>query len=270
MAVTEFQSNILRLIARNRVAGGESYVAGGVALNQLIEGSRFSRDIDLFHDTSEAVIITWELDRKLLIENGYLVETIRELPSFIEALVKKEDHTVLIQWARDSAYRFFPLVEDKMFGLSLHPFDLATNKVLALAGRLEVRDWIDVINCHDNIQNAGYLFWAACGKDPGFNPVSLLSEARRSSHYSAEEIDQLAFQGPPPNASILGQKWHEILKDTEKIIALLPPEEVGNCILDDKMNLFTGGHLILEDALKRDAVQFHKGSIKGVWPKIRS
>lgn len=268
MAVTEFQRNILKLIAGNRIAGGESYVAGGVALNQLIEGSRFSRDINLFHDTSEAVFITWELDRDLLIKNGYLVETIRELPSFIEALVKKEGHTVLIQWARDSAYRFFPLVEDKIFGLSLHPFDLATNKVLAMAGRLEVRDWIDVINCHDNIQNAGYLFWAACGKDPGFNPASLISEAKRSSRYSAEEIGQLAFQGSIPDASILGRQWHMILKEAEKIIELLPPEEVGNCILCDKVKLFIGGPEILEDALKRDAVQFHKGSIKGAWPKI--
>jgi len=34
MAVTEFQRNIIKLIAGNRISGGESYVAGGVALNQ--------------------------------------------------------------------------------------------------------------------------------------------------------------------------------------------------------------------------------------------
>ena len=43
----------------------------------------------------------------------------------------------VVQWARDSAYRFFPLVEDEQMGLALHPFDLATNKVLAMAGRVE-------------------------------------------------------------------------------------------------------------------------------------
>ena len=32
-------------------------------------------------------------------------------------------------------------------GLALHPFDLATNKVLALVGRLEARDWVDVLTC---------------------------------------------------------------------------------------------------------------------------
>src|SRR5262245_44561303 len=33
-------------------------------------------------------------------------------------------------------YRFFPLLEHPDFGLTLHPFDLASNKVLGLAGRL--------------------------------------------------------------------------------------------------------------------------------------
>jgi hypothetical protein len=40
---------------------------------------------------------------------------------------------VTIEWTRDSAFRFFPLVGHDDFGLVLHPFDLATNKVLALA-----------------------------------------------------------------------------------------------------------------------------------------
>jgi hypothetical protein len=53
MAFTEFQRGLCRLIAKNRVAQGESYVARGVALNELIGASRTSRDIDLFHDTRE-------------------------------------------------------------------------------------------------------------------------------------------------------------------------------------------------------------------------
>jgi len=270
MAVTEFQRNILKLISVNRIALGESYVAGSVALNLLIESSRISRDIDLFHDTEEAVFSAWETDRNLLTKTGYSVEALRVLPSFVEAVVKKGVDTVLMQWARDSAYRFFPLVEDEIFGLTLHPFDLATNKILALAGRLEVRDWIDVINCHKKIQNVGYLFWAACGKDPGFNPVSLLSEAKRSSHYSTEEVEQLSFQGPAPNASTLSRQWHTMLKEAEKIIELLPPQEVGKCVLDDKAGLFIGGPEILNDELKRDSIQFHKGTIKGAFPKLRS
>ena len=268
MAITEFQRDICKLISENRKTQGASYIAGGVALNQLIQAPRISRDIDIFHDTAEAVLSTWESDRKLLIENGYSVIAVRTLASYVEAAVKKKENTVVMQWARDSAYRFFPLKEDEILGLTLHPFDLATNKVLAMAGRLEVRDWIDVINCHQSIQNLGYLFWSACSKDPGFNPASLLSETRRSSHYSAEEISQLAFSGPVPDAGALGRRWHEMQKEAEIIIELLPAEEVGACVLDNKAILFRGDPEVLKDALRRKVVRFHHGTIRGAFPKI--
>lgn len=268
MAITEFQRNICRLIAANRKKQGVSYIAGGVALNQLIHAARISRDIDIFHDTAEAVHSAWDSDKKLLSANGYSIEVTRTLSAYVEATVHKDQNTVLIQWAPDSAFRFFPLQEDEDFGLTLHPFDLATNKVLALAGRLEARDWIDVINCHQRIQNLGYLFWAACGKDPGFSPMSLLSESRRSSHYSAEEISQLAFSGTPPDAAELGQKWHEMQNEAEQIITLLPAQRVGTCVIDREARLFRGGPKILKTALSENTVQFHTGRIRGAFPRI--
>ncbi len=110
---------------------------------------------------------------------------------------------MILEWVCDSAYRFFPLVEHPDFGLTMHPFDLATNKVLALVGRLEVRDWIDTMACGNRLQPLGYLAWAATGKDPGYSPALLLAEARRSTRYSAAEIAALAFEGPPPDAAEL-------------------------------------------------------------------
>jgi hypothetical protein len=53
------------------VDSGESYVAGGVALNVLTGATRISRDIDLFHYTAEAVSASWQADRKLLESHGY-------------------------------------------------------------------------------------------------------------------------------------------------------------------------------------------------------
>ena len=149
---------------------------------------------------------------------------------------------------------------------------IASNRIAQgvsyVAGRLEARDWIDVISCHRSIQNAGYLFWAACGKDPGFNPVSLIAEARRSSHYSAEEIDQLEFNGHPPDVSLLGGEWHAILKEAERIVDIIPHENAGRCVIDKKGSLFRGGPRELEIALKNDAVLFHQGTLRGSYPKI--
>jgi hypothetical protein len=66
MALTELQRRVCRLLADHRIASGESYVAGAVALNELIAASRVSMDIDLFHDTDEALDVSWAADRRLL------------------------------------------------------------------------------------------------------------------------------------------------------------------------------------------------------------
>ena len=130
MAPSPFQSVVLRLLAGQRRERGESYVAGGVALNALLAAPRRSRDIDRFHDTTEALEATWTADRDTLYGAAYDVNVTREMPSFIEAIVSNSSGSTAMQWVRDSAYRFFPLIEDDLMGLALHPFDLATNKVL--------------------------------------------------------------------------------------------------------------------------------------------
>ena len=53
MSIGELQIQICRIISRRLRESGESYVAGGVALNLAAGGRRISRDIDLFHDTAQ-------------------------------------------------------------------------------------------------------------------------------------------------------------------------------------------------------------------------
>jgi hypothetical protein len=269
VALSEHQRGICQLIATNRRESGESYVAGGVALNTLLNTSRLSRDIDLFHDTDEALMTSWLADRKLLQATGYGVTVLRETAAFVEAVVSRNDESVLMQWARDSAFRFFPLLEDDLLGLVLHPFDLATNKVLALAGRLEARDWIDVLNCHDYIQPLGYLVWAACGKDPGFSPGSLISAARRGSRYSQVELDELAFAGTAPDAEKLGKKWHVILQEAVVICHLLPIADLGKCVITKTGDVYRGSPKDLTAALESRDIAFHTGTIGGVLPQIK-
>ncbi len=91
-----------------------------------------SRDVDLFHDAEQALQSSWDADRQLLEKHSFLVRVLRERPFFVEAQINWGNDSVLMQWAQDSAYRFFPLVRHEELGLVLHPFDLATNKVLAL------------------------------------------------------------------------------------------------------------------------------------------
>lgn len=268
MALTDLQRRICRILAANRLSSGESYVAGGAALNELMGTSRVSRDIDLFHDTDEALDASWRADRSALEAIGLRVQVTRERTGIIEAEVGDGRDRARLEWARDSAFRFFPLQEHADLGLTLHPFDLATNKVLALVGRLEVRDWVDVIASDQRIQPLGYLAWAASGKDPGFGPGAILEGAARSSRYSAEEVAQLSFAGEPPDAAALARSWHRILDAARQVIALLPPDEVGLCVLDPAGALLRAEPHELGAALEAGQVRFHRGRIRGALPRL--
>ena len=87
MGLSVFQRGVCQLLAQNRVRSGESYVAGGAALNELLKAPRLSRDIDLFHDTEEALTVSWQADRESLEGGGYTVRVFRERRGFIEAEV---------------------------------------------------------------------------------------------------------------------------------------------------------------------------------------
>lgn len=150
--------------------------------------------------------------------------------------------------------------------MTLHPFDLATNKVLALVGRLEVRDWVDVIASHERVQPLGYLAWAASAKDPGFGPGAILEGAGRSGRYS---VSQLAFAGEPPDASDLGRRWHRMLDSARETVSLLPPDQVGTCVLDAS-GLFRGSPPELHGALGEGRIVFHRGRLRGAWPRLKT
>jgi hypothetical protein len=243
-------------------------VAGGVALNEVVAGARRSRDVDLFHDTEAALVATWEADRAALGAAGLRVETIRELPAFVEARVSDASETVLVQWARDSAFRFFPLVEHDTFGLTMHPFDLSTNKLLAIVGRREARDWIDIVHCHEKVQSLGYLAWAAAGKDLGFSPLRIVEECART-RYVQTEIDSLDFDGPTPRAAEISSRWHAAVDEAREIVRALPADEVGKCVLDHEGRLERAPASALPDELSAGRVVFHEGSIRGAFPEVR-
>lgn len=268
MALTDFQRTVCRLLAAHRVASGESYVAGGVALNEWLGAPRLSRDVDLFHDTESALDLSWQEDRSLLLSSGYSVRVVRERPGFVEAEIARAGTTLHLEWARDSSFRFFPLVEHAELGLTLHPFDLATNKLLALVGRREVRDWIDILECDARLQPLGYLAWAACGKDPGYSPSTLIEHAARGGRFTAPEVAGLAFAGDSPDLAILSQRWHAAIDQARELLSLLPGDEAGQCVLTATGDLCRLAPEAMKTALALGDLGFHPGSIRGAFPSL--
>ncbi len=170
-----------------------------------------------------------------------------------------------MQWARDSAYRFFPLVDHPEFGLVLHPFDLATNKVLALAGRLEVRDWIDVI---ESSRRAAARLPGVGRARQGRRVFSQRdSRARLPIRPLLRRGDRGAVvSGRPPDAATLAQEWHRLVDQARELHRILPAREVGTCVLNADGGLFNGGPVALHSALDEGRVRFNSGSLRGALP----
>lgn len=267
MAVTAFQAEVLRLISKNRVANGETYVAGGLALNHLLNRPRVSNDIDVFNNSYEAMTAAADMDRAALVAAGYGVEVKRARDFIVEVTVSRGSESTDVQWVQDSAYRFFPLVEDALLGVTMHPFDLATNKLLALAGRRVPRDWVDTISCAESLQPLGLLAWAANGKDLGLSPRYILETCART-RYVQEEIDIAVKSEEPINVAALSRKWHDMIDAARTTISLLPPEEVGKAVLTRDGALFNGSDAQLSAAMAAGEVVFHEGRICGAWPQI--
>lgn len=152
--------------------------------------------------------------------------------------------------------------------MTLHPLDLATNKVLALVGRVEPRDFIDTFTCDQQLQPLGYLAWAAAGKDPGFSPASILEHAARAARYADVELAGLDFATSPPDAATLSRAWHAALDAARSVVALLPVAEVGRAVLDATGLPFRGSPEELRHALAHDSLRYPAGRIRGAMPTI--
>jgi len=226
MPLTEFQQEVLLLLKAHR--NPNSYVAGGIAIHDKPNSSRSSNDIDFFHDTEEAVISSFDADVETMRSQKFEIEILLKQPSFIRAVVSKDQETLKLEWVRDTAFRFFPVIEDPQLGYRLHDVDLAVNKCLALANRNEVRDIIDLIQLHSSVISVAQASFAACGKDPGFNPELILDCMKRNSIIDPHKLaaESLVKEISPTE---LKREWLKILENTQKSLARLPAADLG-CI----------------------------------------
>ena len=263
MPLTRIQRDVLALLAPS--SGPEGYLAGGTALHIAPTSHRFSDDLDLFHDSVEAVATSFARDSGTLEEAGYRIEVRLSQPGLVRALVQAGDQATLIDWAHDSAWRFMPLVRHATGGLVLHEVDLAINKVLTLAGRDEARDYVDVLYAHEHVLPLGALIWAAVAKDPGFTPASLLEQLKRRGRYRPEEIDRLALSVPFDLAAAR-VAWRAALSDAGRFVAGRPHEEVGCLYYSPSRDRFVAPFPGI--SLKDQGLIPHFGRRAGILPRV--
>jgi hypothetical protein len=259
MPLGDFEKSILRLLAVNR--NPESYIAGATVFLRREDSLRQSQDIDVFHDTVQSLQQAARQDTAVLEQNGYTLVWADQQEMFRRVVVSKGGKSTKMEWAYDSAFRFFPVLADAEIGFVLHPVDGATNKVLALAGRGELRDYLDVLFLHGKVLSLGALAWAACGKDGGFTPQFLLEEAQRLAHYPAGRLSNLLLREPVDPVECKRQ-WVQAVAEAHALFNKLPPEEVGCLYLNAKYEAVTPDPSVPEFSQLRR----HHGSVRGAWP----
>ncbi len=260
MPITAFQRSVLLLLRSHR--NPNSYVAGGIAIHRAQSSIRHSNDIDFFHDTDEAVTTSSSVDLALLNKQGYSATILINQPSFVRAVIARGQEALKLEWVRDTAFRFFPVIEDDELGYRLHDVDLAVNKCLALANRNEVRDIIDLIQLNQESLSLAGACWAACGKDPGFTPELLIDHMKRNSIIRPEQLSaELLVR--PMSPSVLKQEWLTLLAAAQSTLQALPAADLGCLYLNS-----TGSVERLPNPQSLQTYQRHFGSIGGSWPRL--
>ena len=236
-----------------------------MVLHSASESSRYSHDFDIFHEAAEEVAEASVLDVKVLREAGFTVTELRgdwkEPSTFRKANVSRGDQQVEIDWAADSAFRFFPIQRDPLLGWRLHLFDMATNKALALAARTETRDYVDIVELH-KIYPLPAIVWAACGKDEGYSPLFLLKMMRRFAKINPTTLGEIQARNLDPQA--LKRAWIEMSDAAEAEIIKLadtqPEMPIGVAFVDaDGVPGWIGSD---------PSLKIHRPSVQGCLPVV--
>lgn len=261
MPIAPFEKAILRLLAANR--NPESFVAGATILLRADDSHRRSQDID-FHDTTESLKNAAEVDGAALEKGGYQITWQMMEPTFRRALVARETSSTKLEWAFDSVFRFFPVEPDAELGYALNFWDGATNKVLALAGRAELRDYLDVLHLHRQHLSLGALAWAAAGKGAGYTPHFIVEEAQRLTRYPGAQLADLDLREPVDLVECKKQ-WLQMTREAFLLFDKLPAQELGCLYLDAQNRPVTPN----PESPEFPKLRRHFGSVRGAWPQIK-
>ncbi len=263
MPLTPFQRRVLSVIACNR--SEESHFAGGLVLNAADSSARFSHDFDIFHEAEEEVARASAVDTASLEAAGFKVDRCvgdwSQPVSFRKARIVDGVDLVEIDWAADSAFRFFPIERDPLLGWRLHLFDMATNKALALAARTVTRDYVDIVELH-RIYPLHAIIWASCGKDAGYGPGLLLEMMRRFARINPRKLETIQARKLDPIE--LKKAWIEMSDKAEveitRIADTMPDVPIGVAFVDAAGN---PGWIGDDPALR-----IHAPSVRGCLPTI--
>ena len=117
-------------------------------------------------------------------------------------------------------------------GWRLNFWDAAT-KTLAFAGRMKLRDYLDVLFLQEKHLHVGALAWAAAAKDPGLSPEIIIDwGGRQARMFSDPNRGREIAAALGIDLPTLRRKWMIAADEAFALIRQLPPAELGCFYLD--------------------------------------
>jgi len=170
--LTPFQRSVLKAFTDIEESKA-FYLTGGTALSAFYLAHRRSEDFDLFTSAEPLIAIVARKFKSALENSGIRVQEIRSFSSFWEAVASNENENFKIQLAYDIPFLLSEIAETE--GLRIHSFeDIAAGKLLALYGRAEERDFIDIYCIvKSGKMSLETLIELAKKKDPGLDEYYL-------------------------------------------------------------------------------------------------
>jgi hypothetical protein len=190
--LTPLQEEVAAVIAALEEAK-EFALAGGAALIMREQIERVTRDLDFFGLSAAAVDRLVPSVEQALRRAGFDVETVISGTGFARLVVQGFGEQTEVDLAADA--RLFPAELGRAGIPLLTSEELAVDKVLAVFGRAEARDFIDLMAMESQF-DLGRLFTLAAEKDRGFDPRVFADMVGRLSRLSRAEfpIDDDAYE----------------------------------------------------------------------------
>jgi len=160
-------------------------LAGGAALILRGDVQRDTRDLDFFGLTPDAVDRLVPAADRALRQAGLTVRRVQQNPGFARLVVEGEGERTEVDLGADA--RLFPAEPGRPAPL-LSGVELAVDKLLALFGRAEARDFVDLLAI-ENRYGLERLCRLAAEKDRGFSPAILADMLGRFGRLRRPEFD---------------------------------------------------------------------------------
>jgi hypothetical protein len=182
-------------------------LAGGAALIARGDIDRLTRDLDFFGPSAVQVDRIVPVAEEAFKEAGFSVKRVREGSGFYRLEVSHDGDVTEVDFGAD--FRLLPM-EQGPLGPTLAGEELAINKVLAVFGRAEARDFVD-LSVLTKRYGLEQLMRRAFEKDPGFEPRVFRDMLTRFERLPRDEFE-ISDQGYERLVETIEQ-WKAILQD---------------------------------------------------------